>query len=116
MPATAHNGLYGGPLDDGAKGAMIAGAWIMGIFFIGLGGWAAFAPLNSAAVATAVVKVEGNRKSVQHLEGGIVKERLVKEGDKVAADQVLVRLDDAQARGAVEIFSKQYDELTAQEA
>ena len=95
---------------------MVAGAAIMVAFFVGLGGWAAFAPLNSAAVAPAVVKVEGNRKSVQHLEGGIVKELRVREGDKVASDQTLILLDDTQARAAVDVFSKQYDELTAQEA
>jgi len=95
---------------------MIAGAAIMAAFFLGLGGWAAFAPLNSAAVAPAVVKVEGNRKSVQHLEGGIVKELRVREGDKVATEQTLILLDDTQARAAVDVYSKQYDELTAQEA
>ena len=95
---------------------MIAGAAIMAAFFLGLGGWAAFAPLNSAAVAPAVVKVEGNRKSVQHLEGGIVKELRVSEGDKVATEQTLILLDDTQARAAVDVYSKQYDELTAQEA
>ena len=41
-----------------------------------------------------VVKVEGNRKSVQHLDGGIVKEMRVKEGDKVKAGDVLIVLDD----------------------
>jgi len=94
----------------------MAGAAIMAAFFLGLGGWAAFAPLNSAAVAPAVVKVEGNRKSVQHLEGGIVKELRVSEGDKVATEQTLILLDDTQARAAVDVYSKQYDELTAQEA
>ena len=116
MQATTRDNIYSAPLDDSAKSAMIAGAAIMAAFFVGLGGWAAFAPLNSAAVAPAVVKVEGNRKSVQHLEGGIVKELRVREGDKVASEQTLIVLDDTQARAAVDVFSKQYDELTAQEA
>jgi len=116
MQATTRNNIYSAPLDDSAKSAMIAGAAIMAAFFVGLGGWAAFAPLNSAAVAPAVVKVEGNRKSVQHLEGGIVKELRVREGDKVATEQTLILLDDTQARAAVDVYSKQYDELTAQEA
>jgi epimerase transport system membrane fusion protein len=116
MHAHARDNIYNAPLDDSARGAMIAGAAIMAAFFLGLGGWAAFAPLNSAAVAPAVVKVEGNRKSVQHLEGGIVKELRVSEGDKVATEQTLILLDDTQARAAVDVYSKQYDELTAQEA
>jgi len=116
MHAPARDNIYSAPLDDSARSAIIAGTAIMAAFFVGLGGWAAFAPLNSAAVAPAVVKVEGNRKSVQHLEGGIVKELRVREGDKVAAEQTLILLDDTQARAAVDVFSKQYDELTAQEA
>jgi HlyD family type I secretion membrane fusion protein len=116
MHAHARDNIYNAPLDDSARGAMMAGAAIMAAFFLGLGGWAAFAPLNSAAVAPAVVKVEGNRKSVQHLEGGIVKELRVSEGDKVATEQTLILLDDTQARAAVDVYSKQYDELTAQEA
>jgi len=116
MQAPTRDNIYSAPLDDSARSAMIAGTAIMAAFFVGLGGWAAFAPLNSAAVAPAVVKVEGNRKSVQHLEGGIVKELRVREGDKVATEQTLILLDDTQARAAVDVFSKQYDELTAQEA
>ncbi len=116
MHAPTRDNIYSAPLDDSARSAMVAGAAIMAAFFVGLGGWAAFAPLNSAAVAPAVVKVEGNRKSVQHLEGGIVKELRVREGDKVASEQTLILLDDTQARAAVDVFSKQYDELTAQEA
>src|SRR5258705_5253993 len=99
MHAPTRNSIYSVPLDDSAKGAMIAGVAIMAAFFVVLGGWAAFAPLNSAAVAPAVIKVEGNRKSVQHLEGGIVRELRVKEGDKVAADQNLILLDHTQAPG-----------------
>ena len=69
----------------------------MALFFGGLGGWAAFAPLNGAVVAPAVVKVEGNRKTIQHLDGGIVKELRVKEGDRVEAGQTVIVLDDTQA-------------------
>ena len=65
------------------RGVSMAGWIIIGLFFGVLGTWAVTAPLNGAVVATAVVKVEGNRKSVQHLDGGIVKEMQVKEGDKV---------------------------------
>ena len=78
----------------------IAGWLILAIFFGGFGAWAATAPLNGAVVAEAVIKVEGNRKSVQHLDGGIVKEVQVKEGDHVKAGDVLVVLDDVTgARG-----------------
>ena len=75
--------------DDSARGLIIAGVVIMVLFFLGLGSWAALAPLNSAALATATIKVEGNRKSVQHLEGGLVRELRVKEGDQVTTGQVM---------------------------
>jgi HlyD family type I secretion membrane fusion protein len=55
--------------------------------------WAGTARLDGAAVAAGVVEAESNRKTVQHLEGGIVKELLVRNGDRVAEDQVLIRLD-----------------------
>src|SRR6266702_8187646 len=93
--------------DERARGVMAAGFGVIAVFFFGMGGWAAYAPLNGAVVAPAVVKVEGNRKTIQHLDGGIVKHLLVKEGDRVAIGQSLIVLEDAQARAAVEILSQQ---------
>src|SRR5689334_15108987 len=84
--------------NDSIRGVSMAGWIIIGLFFGVLGTWAVTAPLNGAVVATGVIKVEGNRKSVQHLDGGIVKQMHVKEGDKVKAGDVLITLDDTQAR------------------
>ena len=102
--------------DDSARGSTIAGLSILAVFFVGLGGWAAYAPLNGAVVAPAVVKVEGNRKSIQHLDGGIVRELKVKEGDRVQAGQAVIVLDDTQARAEVVLLAQQYDVYRAQEA
>jgi multidrug efflux pump subunit AcrA (membrane-fusion protein) len=93
--------------NESARGAIIAGIGVLAVFFFGLGGWAAFAPLNGAIIAPAVVKVEGNRKTIQHLDGGIVKELLVKEGDRVAPGQTVVVLEDTQAGAAVDVLSQQ---------
>ena len=90
------------------RGVSLAGWLIIAVFFGVLGTWAVVAPLNGAVVATAVVKVEGNRKSVQHLDGGIVKELRVKDGDKVKAGNVLIVLDDSQARAEFEVLSEQF--------
>ena len=101
--------------DESIRGVSTAGWIIIGLFFGVLGTWAVTAPLNGAVVATAVVKVEGNRKSVQHLDGGIVRELRIKEGDKVKAGEVLVVLDESQARAEYEVLSQQAIVLRATE-
>jgi HlyD family type I secretion membrane fusion protein len=100
---------------DSLRAPVLAGALLIALFFGGLGGWAAIAPLNAAVVANGTVKVEGNRKSVQHLDGGIVRTLDVKEGDVVEKDQVLLTLDDTQARAEFEVLSDQYYVLRATE-
>ena len=84
--------------------------------FGGLGLWASTAPLNSAAVATAQVAVTSDRKPIQHLEGGIVKEILVGEAQKVKAGQVLFKLQPIQAQSNAEILRKQLNGTLAHEA
>lgn len=105
-----------GAPSDSIKHIALAGWLIIAIFFGGIGTWAASAPLNGAVVGNAVVKVEGNRKSVQHLDGGIVKELRIKEGDKVNAGDILVVLDETQARAEYDVLSQQYMVLRATEA
>jgi HlyD family type I secretion membrane fusion protein len=102
-------------MSDSLRTPVLAGALMIALFFGGLGGWAAIAPLNAAIVANGTVKVEGNRKSVQHLDGGIVRTLDVKEGDLVEKDQVLLTLDDTQARAEFEVLSDQYYVLRATE-
>ncbi len=86
------------------RGAALIGGAVIAAFFGGFLGWAALAPLESAAVVPGVAAVEGSRKTVQHLEGGIVGEILVRDGDRVRADDVLVRLDDTTARVTLDIL------------
>lgn len=106
----------GHAVDDTARGSVFAGLVILALFFLGLGAWAALAPLSSAIVATAVIKVEGNRKTLQHLEGGTIKELRVREGDRAEAGQVLITLDDTRIRAEAEILDKQRVDLMTQEA
>ena len=101
---------------DSATGAVRAGWVIILLFFGGFGYWATTAPLNAAVVGEAVVKVEGNRKSVQHIDGGTVKEILVREGDQVHASDVVMVLDDTQIRAEVEVLQQQLVQLMATEA
>jgi HlyD family type I secretion membrane fusion protein len=95
---------------------LLAAAIIILFFFGGMGTWAALAPLDSAALAPGRVTVASNRKTIQHLEGGIVKDLLVKEGDAVAGGQTLIQLDDTQARARLEVLHSRYDKLLATEA
>ena len=108
LPETPERPPVGRPL--------LAAAIIILIFFGGFGTWAALAPLDSAALAPGRVTVASNRKTIQHLEGGIVKNLLVKEGDAVAGGQILIQLDDTQARARLELLLGRYDNLLATEA
>lgn len=82
----------------------VAAMTIVGVFLVGLIAWASVAPLDSAAIAPGVVSIDGYRKTVQHLEGGIVGEILVREGAEVTAGQVLIRLDDTTPRASLELL------------
>jgi len=84
------------------------GMLIILVVFGGFGLWSLLAPLDSAALAPGVVKVEGNRKALQHLEGGIVSEIRVSDGEYVEEGQVLLVLDDTQARAELGIVTGQY--------
>ncbi len=92
-----------------------AGLLVIVLFFGGFGAWAGLAPLASSAVANGAIRVEGNRKTLQHLEGGIIQELLVKEGDIVQRDQILLRLDRTAAQSRFETVRHQYDLLKASE-
>ena len=83
--------------------------------FVVLGGWAAITPLGSAVVATGFVTTEGNKKTIQHLEGGIIKEILIREGQHVEAGQVILRLDDTSPKANLEIFRNQLYAAVARE-
>lgn len=98
------------------RGPVQAGILIMLLFFGLFGTWAAVAPLESAAIAPGVITVDSNRKTIQHLEGGIVAEILVRDGDIVETGQVLVRLQGIQARATQELLAGRRVAVTAQEA
>jgi HlyD family type I secretion membrane fusion protein len=94
----------------------LAGYLILALSFGGFGLWSALAPLSSAVVAQGIVKVDSSRKRVQHLEGGIVKEILVRDGDRVQAGDVLIRLDETRAGASHGIVQAGYDAAIAHQA
>ena len=107
---------YAVKAERGQRRFMLAGFLVVVFGFFGLGAWAALAPLQSAALAPGVVKVATERKTIQHLEGGIVKEILVKEDQDVQAGELLIQLDDTIERTRVEMLRSRLDRLKINEA
>ncbi|WP_374367195.1 HlyD family type I secretion periplasmic adaptor subunit [Dongia sp.] len=97
----------------GIRSHVIAGSVLIALLFGIVGGWAAASNIAGAVVATGQVVVESNTKKVQHREGGLVAELLVREGDRVTAGQVLLRMDATLPRANLEVIRNQLIELTA---
>jgi HlyD family type I secretion membrane fusion protein len=93
-----------------------AGMAILLTAVVGFGIWAVTAPIDGAIVAQGTIIFEGKRKSVQHLEGGIVGEILAKDGDRVRAGDVLVRLDPTRAQASSSIIENQLNAARALDA
>jgi HlyD family secretion protein len=74
------------------------GVLLIAFFFGALGSWSYFAPLDGGAVAPGIVSPDGSKKTVQHLEGGIIAKLNVRDGDRVKAGQALVTLENIQSR------------------
>ena len=83
VPAARPDQVAAEDLRRSLRGPAIACMSVVVAFFGVFGVWAALAPISSAAVATGVVSPEGSRKTIQHLEGGIIKTLHVREGDVV---------------------------------
>ncbi|NOT13987.1 MAG: HlyD family type I secretion periplasmic adaptor subunit [Methylotenera sp.] len=77
--------------------------------FGGFGSWATLAPLHGAVMAAGQVKVESSRKTIQHLEGGIVSQILVKEGQLVKKDEPLIVLESTQIDAQLNMVGDQLD-------
>jgi HlyD family secretion protein len=82
----------------------VFGIWIMIFTFGFFMMWAILAPLDSASNAVGKIVLDSKKRIIQHLEGGIIKEILVREGDKVQKGQTLVLLDDTQLRARKQVF------------
>jgi HlyD family type I secretion membrane fusion protein len=81
---------------------ILAGLLVVGVFFGAGGIWASVAEITGAVIAQGEVRVDTERKTVQHLEGGIIREILVRNGDQVTKGQPLLILDDTRVGAAVE--------------
>ena len=106
-----HDGVKTGIARPASLGVL---ALVLG--FGGFGAWAAVAPLEGAVIASGTVTTLGRNKFIQHLEGGIIKQVLVAEGDSVARGQPLILLDETGAQALRNRLRSQLDALSALEA
>jgi HlyD family secretion protein len=95
---------------------MTVGLIMFGVVTFGIGGWAATSQLSGAVIGQGVVVVDSSVKKVQHATGGIVGELRVREGDRVNAGDILIRLDETQTLANATIVTKSLDELLARQA
>ena len=114
MNTSIDDALAGLPTSD--RRPRFIGFLIVFITFGIFGTWAGFAPLESAALAPGVVTVKTYRKTVQHLEGGIVKDLLARDGDVVEAGAPLIILDGTQIRAEYEMTKSQLVAAQAMDA
>lgn len=106
------------PVDkSGESTRLIRSAVFVMVFFVGgAAAWASFAHMSGAVVATGIVKIDTNTKSVQHLEGGIIREIMVREGDHVDFGQPLIVLEDTEASSQLNILTDVLNTQLAREA
>jgi len=108
--------------DDKASNSWSGGSYIRaGLFCValmvgGLGTWSATAMLSGAVIANGKMRVETQRQVVDHLDGGVVGEILVRDGDKVKAGDVVIRLDGTKLHSDLTVLESQLYELMARRA
>jgi HlyD family secretion protein len=95
---------------------LVAAIVVVLILVVGVGGWGATAVISGAVVASGSLVVDTNVKKVQHPTGGIVGELRVRDGDRVHAGDIVVRLDETVTRANLAIVTKGLDELRARKA
>mgnify|MGYP000143527189 CR=1 FL=1 len=95
---------------------LLLGLTLIALVVGGLGGWMGAAVIDGAVISSGRLVVESSVKKVQHPSGGVVGELLVREGERVRAGQVLLRLDATQTRANLAIIVHAIDELTAKRA
>lgn len=103
------NSLQQNTMPSGDDSKVIAfGLGVLIVVFVIFGGWMAFAPLKSSSVAVGKVSADSEKKVVQHFQGGTISKIFVEEGNIVKKDQVLIKLDDLQAKAELNAYKRQY--------
>lgn len=90
--------------------------FLAAVLVVGVGGWATYTQIAGAVIAPGQLVVVSDVKKVQHPTGGVVSELRVRDGDRVKAGDVLIRLDQTQTRANLDIVLKALDDLAARRA
>jgi HlyD family secretion protein/epimerase transport system membrane fusion protein len=98
-------------LRHGLRGPSRAGLVLTAAFLLGFGVWGSVVPIASGASAPAIISPDGSRKTIQHLEGGMINALPVRDGDTVSVGQPLVILSNVQPRATYETLLEQYRTL-----
>lgn len=101
------------PLKTSSKGVVTAGLITFATMFLGIGIWSYFASIQGAVIATGAVSVLGKPKTIQHLDGGIVANIYIENGDVVDAGEVLIRLDDTILKSNLDIYKNRFREAVS---
>jgi len=89
------------------------GLGVIFLLFVVFGGWMAFAPLAESSVSVGKVSADLDKKTLQHLEGGVIESILVKDGDEVKKGDLLLKLKEIHIKSQLDIFKTQYDDASA---
>ena len=92
---------------------VVLGLLALAVLLGGAVGWGAFASISGAVIASGRVEVESRAQTVEHVDGGTVEEVLVRNGDRVTAGDVLLRLDDGELRTEEAMLAAEHAELVA---
>ena len=96
-----------------AHRAQALGLGCVAVLVGGLAGWGHFAPISAAVIASGRVAVQSRNQSVEHIDGGTVDEVLVRDGDRIDRNQLLLRLAGSTLRSEAAMLETQYAELAA---
>lgn len=110
------NSLFPKRPSSSTRNVTIFGLFVVGIIFLGLGVWSSTAPLAQAVAAFATLVVKGDRKQIQHFEGGQIEALHVTEGQMIEKDQMLVSLNPLQASASVARHDAQLHQALARSA
>ena len=105
-----------GAAPDRSRHLSRVGTGLLVLGLLAFAAWAALAPLDEGVPSTAVVALDTKRKMVQHPNGGVIKEVLVREGQRVEEDQPLMQLEDTAVRANYEAIRQRYLALRAMES